>query len=271
MSYMSPFFEKSSGSLVYMQASTIPARHAFSTRYGGVSEGDFASLNLGFGRGDPDANVLENYRRFGAAVGVDVNRAAFTKQVHGSLVRVVTREDAVSPDAPGGADCDGLVTAQRGLALFCFTADCVPVLLCDAERHVAAAVHCGWRSSVADILGEAVGKMVSLGARPEAICAALGPAIGAGAFETDGDVPDALRAWLGRGAEEFIYTGARAGKFNVDLRGANAHRLMSLGLRRENIAVSTECTVVCHEKYWSHRYCARHKLRRGSQCAVIQL
>ena len=54
-----------------MQASTIPARHAFSTRYGGVSEGDFASLNLGFGRGDPDANVLENYRRFGAAVGVD--------------------------------------------------------------------------------------------------------------------------------------------------------------------------------------------------------
>ena len=163
------------------------------------------------------------------------------------------------------------MTAQRGLALFCFTADCVPVLLCDAERHVAAAVHCGWRSSVADILGEAVGKMVSLGARPEAICAALGPAIGAGAFETDGDVPDALRAWLGRGAEEFIYTGARAGKFNVDLRGANAHRLMSLGLRRENIAVSTECTVVCHEKYWSHRYCARHKLRRGSQCAVIQL
>ena len=80
--------------------------------------------------------------------------------------------------------------------------------------------------------------MVSLGARPEAICAALGPSIGAGAFETDGDVPDALRAWLGRGAEEFIYTGAKAGKFNVDLRGANAHRLMSLGLRRENIAVS---------------------------------
>ena len=84
-------------------------------------------------------------------------------------------------------------------------------------------------------------------------------------------MPDALRAWLGRGAEEFIYTGARAGKFNVDLRGANAHRLMSLGLRRENIAVSTECTVVCHEKYWSHRYCAKHKFRRGSQCAVIQL
>ena len=229
------------------------------------------SLNLGFGRGDPDANVLENYRRFGAAVGVDASRAAFTKQVHGSLVRVVTREDAVSPDAPGGVDCDGLVTAQRGLALFCFTADCVPVLLCDAERHVAAAVHCGWRSSVPTSSARPWGRWSPSGRGRRQSAPPLGPAIGTGAFETDGDVPDALRAWLGRGAEEFIYTGARAGKFNVDLRGANAHRLMSLGLRRENIAVSTECTVVCHEKYWSHRYCARHKLRRGSQCAVIQL
>lgn len=254
-----------------MTASTISAKHAFSTRYGGVSEGDFASLNLGFSRGDPAENVSRNYRILGAALGVDVERAAYTRQMHGNVVRRVTLADAVSPETPASLDCDGLVTADRGLALFCFTADCVPVLLHDGVNGVAAAVHCGWRSSVQDILGEAVGEMLALGAEAEHICAALGPAIGAGSFETDSDVPDALREWLGHDAEEFIYSGTRAGKYNIDLRGANVHRLMTLGLRRENIAVSTECTVASHEKYWSHRYCAAKNIRRGSQCALIVL
>ena len=266
-----PFNEKRSGSHVYMTAETIPVRHAFSTRYGGVSGGDFASLNLGFGRGDPDENVLENYRRFGSAVGVDVDRAAYTRQVHGAAVRVVRRADGAAPNAPGGADCDALVTAERGIALFCFTADCLPVLLCDAVHGVAAAVHCGWRSSVQDILGAAVDRMLSLGARPGDIRAALGPAIGAGNFETDSDVPDALRAWLGHDAEEFIYSGAAQGKYNVDLRGANARRLEQLGVPRANMALSTECTVACHDKYWSHRYCSKRGLERGSHCACIEL
>ena len=267
----SAFSEKRSGSLVYMSAASIPVRHAFSTRFGGVSGGDFSSLNLGFGRGDPDENVLENYRRLGAAAGINVNNAAFTNQVRGSAVRVVGRGGGSAPGGAPAPECDALVTAERGLALFCFTADCVPVLLCDAGRSVAAAVHCGWRSSCADILGKAVGAMLGLGARAGHIHAAIGPSIGAGSFETDGDVPEALRAWLGRDAEEFIYSGAREGKFNIDLRGANARRLVSLGLRRENIAVSTECTVACHDKYWSHRYCAAHGLKRGSQCACIEL
>ncbi len=265
------FTEKRSGNLIYMTASTIGAKHAFTTRYGGVSEGDFASLNLGFGRGDPDANVSANYRLLGAALGVDVERAAYTRQVHGSAVRLVTAADAAAPETPSHNDCDGLVTAERGLALFCFTADCVPMLLWDEKNRAAAAVHCGWRSSVADIAGRAVELMLSLGCEPEAIHAALGPAIGAGSFETDGDVPDALRAWLGREAEEFIYTGERPGKYNVDLRGALRCRLEQLGLRRGCIALSTECTVSCHDKYWSHRYTARSGLRRGSQCALIVL
>ena len=77
------FNEHKAGGLVYMTADVISAKHAFSTRYGGVSEGDFASLNLGFGRGDPDENVSANYRRLGAALGIDVCRAAYTRQVHG--------------------------------------------------------------------------------------------------------------------------------------------------------------------------------------------
>ncbi len=265
------FIQNEKDGVVYMTAPVITAKHAFSTRYGGVSQGDFTSLNLGFGRGDPDENVMENYRRLGSALGMDVMRAAFTRQVHGSAVRVVTFECAVSPLERTATECDGVVTAERGLPIFCFTADCVPVLLCDSVRGVAGAIHCGWRSSVQDILGVAVSAMAGLGSHPEDIRAAIGPAIGAGSFETDSDVPDALRAWLGHDAEEYIYSGVRPGKYNVDLRGANARRLEQLGVRRESIAVSTECTFELHDKYWSHRYTSRHGQARGSQCAVIEL
>lgn len=265
------FDEHEVNSVVYMTAPVITARHAFSTRYGGVSKGDFDSLNLGFNRGDDAANVLENYRRLGEATGIDTLHGAYTNQVHGAVVRLADNSDARSPDAGKGPECDGLVTVTPGLPIFCFTADCVPVLLHDPVRGAAGAVHCGWRSSVADIIGEAVRLMCSLGCRAEDIRAAIGPAIGCAAFETDGDVPDALRAWLGRDAEVFIFTGRRPGKYNVDLRGALAHRLLCLGVKRGHIAVSGECTFVNHDKYWSHRYTSKHGALRGSQCAVIEL
>lgn len=262
------FTEHNSNGLVYLTAPTITARHAFTTRYGGVSEGAFASLNLSFGRGDPSENVLENYRRLGAALGIDPFSAAFTKQVHGVNVRVVTDADRVSPLDPAPCAADGLVTNVPGLPIFCFVADCAPVLLHDAAHGVAAAVHCGWRSSVDDILGVTAEKMISLGAVPEDIHAAIGASIGKCCFETDGDVPDALRAYLGADAEGFIFPDGN-GKYHVDLRNANARRLVQLGLRGANIAVSDECTVCMPEKYWSHRFVRGGE--RGSQCAVITL
>lgn len=265
------FIEHEKNGVVYMTAPVITALHAFSTRYGGVSKGDFESLNLGFNRGDELQDVLENYRRLGAALGIDALSGAYTHQVHGSLVRLVDESDRHSPETGKGPECDGLVTVTPGLPIFCFTADCVPVLLHDPVRGAAGAIHCGWRSSVADIIGEAVRMLISLGCRPGDIRAAIGPAIGAANFETDTDVPDALRAWLGQAAEEYIFTGRKAGKFNVDLRGALRCRLLGLGLKSEHIAVSGECTVESHDKYWSHRYTSKHGARRGSQCAVIQL
>ena len=261
------FTEHNANGLIYLTAPTIGARHAFTTRAGGVSEGGFASLNLSFGRGDPAENVLENYRRLGTALGIDPFSAAFTKQVHGTAVRVVTDADRVSPADPAPCAADGLVTNVPGLPIFCFIADCVPVLLCDETHGVIGAVHCGWRSSVADILGVAVGKMVSLGAQPRDIHAAIGASIGRCCFETDGDVPDALRAYLGADAEEFVFPDG--GKYHVELRGANARRLIQLGLRPDGIAVSDECTMCECEKYWSHRHVRGGQ--RGSQCAVITL
>ncbi|MBS7365449.1 MAG: polyphenol oxidase family protein, partial [Oscillospiraceae bacterium] len=162
---------------------------------------------------------------------------------------------------------DGLVTARSGLALMVFIADCVPVLLEDAQAGVIAAVHCGWRSSVGDILGVAVRKMCALGAEPSRICAAIGESIGACCFETDADVPEAVENYLSGDTAGLIFP-QPDGKFKVDLRGANRRRLLSLGLRPENIDVSDECTMCSRQKYWSHR--ATNGVR-GTQAATIIL
>ncbi len=259
------FTEHNENGIVYMTSNKIKFRHAFTTRYGGVSRGALASLNLGSNRGDEPENVRENWRRACALMGVGPDGCAVTQQVHGSAVKTVTAEDKHICMSAVPYEADGIVTAEKGMPIWCFVADCVPVLLCDGENGVAGAVHCGWRSSVADILKNAVEQMENLGARRESICAAIGASIGRCCFETDRDVPDAIEKYLS-GDTDGLWTVRSDGKYMVDLRRANARRLVQLGIRPENIDVSEECTYCSHDKYWSHRYSKGH---RGSQGAVI--
>ena len=261
------FTEHNQDGLIYMSSDQITARHAFTTRYGGVSQGDFASLNLGANRGDDPAAVRENYRRLCALMGVGIDDVAVTKQVHGNLVRIVTEKDRHVCMGAVPYEADGIVTKVKGLPILCMVADCVPVLLWDGEHGVAGAIHCGWRSSVTDTLKNALEQMRSLGAEPACVHAAIGPSIGACCFETDDDVPQAIEAYLS-GNTEGLFTRRPDGKTLVDLRAANARRLVQLGLNPEHIDISHECTMCSHDKYWSHRYT---KGRRGSQGAVIVL
>lgn len=271
------FVEKRENGLVYMISDLIPLRHVFTTRFGGVSTGYLESLNLIGGHGDAPENIRENFTRVAALMGAGPDDCAVTKQVHGAVVRTVTEADRHVCLSPVPYEADGVVTATPALPLCCFTADCVPVLLCDSVHGVIGAIHCGWRSSVADILGRAVEAMCALGAKPGDIRAAIGPAIGACCFETDRDVPEAVEQWLGReNAAPYIHTRSESGiphsalsqKFYVDLRGANACRLHQLGLTPEHIDISQECTFCSHDKYWSHRYT---KGKRGGQAACIVL
>lgn len=264
------FEQKEENGLIYMTSGVIKARHAFTTRYGGVSTGDFASLNLGSLRGDPQENVEENFRRVAALMGVGANDCAVTRQVHGNVVRVATGADRHVLGTRTPYEADGLVTAERGLPIMCFVADCIPALLCDMQHGVIAAVHCGWRSSVADILGVTIEKMCALGAKRESICAAQGASIGRCCFETDDDVPLAVARYLS-GDTDGLFDQRADGKTMVDLRAANARRLIQLGLREKNIDVSTECTMCSHEKYWSHRYTQKRGMGRGSLAAAIVL
>ena len=259
------FTEHNRNGIVYMTSDKIRFRHAFTTRYGGVSGGHLASLNLGSNRGDDPANVRENWTRICALMGVGPDDCAVTNQVHGNVVKTVTASDKHICLSDTPYEADGIVTAEKGLPIWCFVADCVPVLLCDDKNGVAGAVHCGWRSSVTDILKNAVEQMEALGAKRENICAAIGASIGRCCFETDRDVPDAIEKYLS-GDTDGLWTVREDGKYMVDLRGANARRLIQLGIKPENIDVSNECTYCSHDKYWSHRY---SKGKRGSQGAVI--
>ena len=261
------FIEENENGLIYMRSDIIGAKHAFTTRFGGVSTGDFSTLNLGSNRGDDPEAVHENYRRVCALFGVGENDACVTNQVHKTDVRIVTAADKHTCLGPTPYEADGIITASIGLPIFCFIADCVPVLLWDAKNRAAGAVHCGWRSAVGDILMHALAGMCELGAEIPDIRAAIGPSIGACCFETDDDVPDAVTEWLG-GETEGLFVRRPDGKTMVDLRLANARRLCQLGVPVQNIDLSDECTYCSHDKYWSHRYT---KGRRGSQAAVIML
>lgn len=259
------FKEINENGLVYMSSDIIGVKNIFTTRYGGVSSGIYESLNLGSNIGDPQVNVAENYRRVCSVMGAGVNDCVVTKQVHSNVVRTVDFSDRHPVGADVPYEADGLVTAEPGLPLMCFTADCTPVLLYDASG-VAAAVHCGWRGSCGDIIAVAVRKMCELGASACSIKVAMGPAIGGCCFETDADVPEAVDAWLG--GDYGVWKKRDDGKFLVDLRAANAVRLGQLGVPAENIDISPECTYCLHNKYWSHRYT---RGKRGVQCASIVL
>lgn len=246
------------------------AAHGFSTRLGGVSPAPMDSLNLGANRGDDPANVRENFSRFCAAVGTDVNALVKNHQIHSTTVRPVTRDDTMAdPSAPGLFEADGLITRQPGVCLTIFSGDCIPILLYDPVGRCAAAVHAGWRGTAAGAAARTAEAMIrDYGCRAEDILAAIGPGIGPCCFETHRDVPDGLRAGLGSESEPFIRPLSKPGKFSVDLKGANAHFLLRTGLAPEHIAICFACTACNLDVFWSHRV---QGSQRGSMAAMIQL
>ncbi len=249
-------------------SSVIPATHGFTTRQGGVSTGIYESLNLGTNRGDDEVHVRENYQRLKDALSIS-GGFVFSKQVHGTVVREAVPADAKEPYESVEYECDALMTDVPELPLIIFIADCVPVLLYDPILKVAAAAHAGWRGTVGDIVGKTVNAMSErYGCEPRNICGAIGPSICQSCFETDAEVPDAVRDVLGDAAEPFITDGYTEGKYHVDLKGVNRELLIRAGLDTRNIDVTSDCTRCMNEKYWSHRYTGGN---RGSQAAVIMV
>jgi purine-nucleoside/S-methyl-5'-thioadenosine phosphorylase / adenosine deaminase len=162
--------------------------HGFVGRTGGVSREQFASLNLSYFVGDDPAAVDSNWERLRREVPA-LKTVARINQVHGIDVHVVTRETATN--RPPG---DGIVTAEPGVILGIFSADCVPILMIDPKQKIAGAFHAGWRGIIADIATVGVNAMTRLGARSFDLCAALGPSIGPCCFEVDQELADRFTA-----------------------------------------------------------------------------
>ncbi len=251
---------------VYLTSSLLPVPHGFSTRAGGVSPAPWDSLNLRPGQGDGEAALWENYRRFCEAVGVDMDRLILSRQVHETTVRPCTAADAGKGlDRPRDYDADALVTDEIDLPLAVFSADCGIILLHDPKTGAVGGVHAGWRGCAGGILENAVREMGRLyGAVPANLLAAVGPCIGQCCFETDSDVPEAMRTALGAEAEAFIQR--RGPKYHVDLAGLNRQWLLRSGLLPEHIDLCGLCTACRPDLFWSHRKMGE---RRGVHAAII--
>jgi purine-nucleoside/S-methyl-5'-thioadenosine phosphorylase / adenosine deaminase len=224
------------------------ARAAFSTRLGGVSEGPFESLNLGWLTADrPDA-VRENRHRLAAAIAIDPELVLIGRQVHAAEVAWHDQPPeprAYANPAPGLPEADGHATAGTGLAPLVFVADCLPVAL-EGSGGVAM-IHCGWRGLTAGIVERGVEAV-------EARAAAVGPGIGPCCYEVGDEVLAAFEP-LGPDVAE--------GRM-LNLRQAARRLLERAGV--ESVEVSEECTSCRPELFFSHR---RDGERTGRQAGLV--
>ena len=218
----------------------VRPRRVVTDRRGGRSSAPYDSFNLGDHVGDDPVAVAANRERLARELAVEPGRLVWMQQVHGTGVAVVDRPQ----EAPVAAT-DALVTAERGLVLCVLVADCVPVLLADAEAGVVAAVHAGREGVRQGVVPAALAAMRDLGARPAATTALLGPAV----CGADYEVPAAMQADVARVAPAAA-VGTRAGTPGLDLRAGLAELLRGAGVGQ--VVHDPRCTVE-DRRLFSHR------------------
>jgi purine-nucleoside/S-methyl-5'-thioadenosine phosphorylase / adenosine deaminase len=259
--------------------------HGFSTRPGGESvlDGKHA-LNLGFTDWDESERVAANRAKFAAAIAAKQMPLVTLRQIHSDVIYVVAVPAADAPKA------DALATRTPGLLLGVQAADCVPILLADTRRRVVAAIHAGWRGTLARIAVKALGRMhMEFGTRPRDVVAALGPAIGRCCYEVGPEVAQAFAAQFSGAADWFDgpfdqlahgeeplwlpwLTMMPPGhvppppRVQLDLRAANRWQLVNTGVPAAQIDVSDLCTSCRTDLLFSYR---REGAKAGRMMAAI--
>jgi YfiH family protein len=255
--------------------------HGFSTRHGGVSALDGQKLlNLSFMEWDAKENVLENRKRLQLAVDGKDLRLVVMKQIHSDVVHPFT---ATPAQACKG---DASFTNKEGLLLGTQTADCVPILLVDPQKRVVAAVHAGWKGTLARIAQKTVGRMqMDCGSKPAEMLAAIGPCIGPCCYEVGAEFVTKFAAQFADADEYFDE--ARTGdepnplqwlnmkppghqpppkNVHLDLRKANRSQLVAAGLRPKNIYTSDLCPGCRTDLFFSYR---KEGAQSGRMLSVI--
>ena len=244
--------------VAYLTCPALGAPHGFSTRLGGQSEGPFASLNLGVSAGDDEPTVRLNRQAWAEALGMP-GPILSLHQVHGAAVHAVAERPHETLYG------DGVVSATPGLPISVFTADCTPILLHDPVSGAVGAVHAGWRGTVAHVVQAAVQAMAErYGARPEAMRAAIGPAIGPCCFEVGPEVVEAASQAPWPGWEAAVVP--QSPRPHFDLFEANERQLVAAGLAPERVFNSRLCTACRADWFYSWR---RDQGRTGRLQAAI--
>ena len=242
--------------------------HGFSTRPAGVSFLDGHSvLNLGFMEWDTRENVAENRRLLQAALRAEDFTLAPLKQIHSDAIRLFCAAPALACKG------DASLTNRQGLLLAVQTADCVPILLVDPKKRAVAAIHAGWKGTLARIAGKAVGRMrLEFGSKPADLLAALGPSIGPCCYEVGAEFVTKFTAQFADAAEYFDEprTGDEPNPLqwlsmappghqppprnvHLDLPKANRRQLLAAGLRPQNILSTGLCTACRTDLFFSYR------------------
>lgn len=243
--------------------------HGFSTRIGGVSKGDCASMNLSFLRGDEEAHVQENYRRIADAIGFPKEAIVCSRQTHTTNVRLVTKDDCgkgvVYP--LDYTDVDGMITNEQGVILATSYADCVPLYLVDPVKKAVGLSHSGWRGTVGKMGKVTVEKMQeAFGTNPKDIIAAIGPSICQDCYEVSEDVAEAFRDAFDSAFYDALLYKKENGKYQLDLWEANKLVFLEAGILNENISLPGICTCCNPTFLFSHR---ASKGKRGNLSAFL--
>jgi len=228
--------------------------NGFSTRLGGVSEMPADALSLAGFNDDAAENILENRRRFLKLFPGDWALAGCW-QVHGAEIRVVHCAAEAKPAENERGDtifCDVIVSDAKGVLAGVKTADCVPILLGDPATGAFAAVHAGWRGTLATAVVAAVEQLAKeYDVRPENLRAAIGASAGPCCYEVGSDVIDAFTSKFPDG--EKLFTATRPGHATVDLFKANRDQLISAGVKPERIHTAPLCTMCRTDLFFSYR------------------
>ena len=228
--------------------------HGVSTRAGGASAGQFASLNVGLHVGDVPEAVLENRRRLCEAAGVGLDSLVACGQVLGNAVAWVTEADrgrGARDHATALPDTDALITDSPGVTLIAFSADCPLIAIVDPRRRAIGLAHASRKGTLEGIAARTVRAMERLlRCDPAEMLAAIAPSIGPCCYEVGDEVLAEARQAL-PGAERFFVR--RDGRLTLDLWAANVAQLAEAGLPRERIELAGVCTKCHADEFFSYR------------------
>ena len=240
--------------------------NAFSTRRGGVSALPADALNLAPLKGDSQENVIENRRRFLAAIGAAQAVLITGRQTHSTdRVSVATREQALGPQP----QCDGITSKLDGILLAIQTADCLPILIGDPTSGSMAAIHAGWRGTAGRIAERTIADLMQLGVDPRHAIAALGPAACGDCYEVGQDVIERYKKEF-RYWRDLLVDFEEDGKAHLDIQAANTQQLLFCGFTEDRIHVAPYCTMHNDDLFFSYRREARGQERgTGRLLSVI--